>query len=891
MKLSLNWLNDFVDLSGISAKEIMNKLTLSTCEIEGFTETYSHLKQVQVAQIISVQKHPQADRLSVCQVKSDTGVINIVCGAPNVRPHMFVALAPVGTMLPLSDTENKGEVKIIEIRKAKIRGIESFGMLCSAQELQLEAIMTGMVNQDIGILDLEKFPIEKKKIEVGYILNHLFPFCDLIFEVDNKSITHRPDLWSHWGFARELSVLFKSPLKQNPLNLKPRRLNLKLPQKKIHIEEEAALAYYGFSISKVKIKASPLWMQARLINIGQRPINNVVDASNYVMFDVGQPTHAFSMGSLQEDTIHVLKNKEELGIQSFTTLDKEKRKLPLESILILDGPAIKKRVIALGGIMGAFSSGVQNTQNDDGIDSKSISQDFFIESACFPRNLIRKTISTLGLRTDAAQRFEKGLDPLQALPALYRVAYFIKQSCSEVEIGKLCGKVSRTPKLKIIRINLKQIRQRLGFTIRLEEIQKILTGLGFIVKWKEKKPEQLGNSNSMQKNKRVKDALDIDFQISVPSYRSNYDVNLPEDIVEELGRIYGYDNIPAKVPSGSLLPSPLPARKLLLREIQEYFAYSAHFSETYNYSFASSSQKDLFKNKNQILLKNPVFEHKNSLRTSLLPGLLEQAVVNQDRFIEVRLFEQGRIYFKKQDIASETQSELPQEENHITLLFMPELTDALKGKPEEKNAELLSHLIGLRQKMETILQRILGKDIQFSYSSSEEIQSKEREEHLLFLHPGSQILFSNSFVGILGSLGMLHPDWETRFLIKRPTLVANINFDSIYRAYQKSQKNRVKGYSSPSIYPNSNFEISLLMHIAEKTDVPLRHIQKMKIEAIQSMRYIKEYQGTPLLSDQKSVSYEISCGKRDATLKSEELQKILDEVVDHLRKKGFALRT
>ena len=362
MKLVRSWLSDFIDLSGISSQEIVKRLTLSTCELESAQENYTHLNEIQIASVLSVEKHPHADRLHVCRVKSSQGEQTIVCGAANVRPNMQAALAPVGSTLPVQSDEQAGSKpssKSFVIRKARIRGIESFGMLCSAKELQLDNIAAKAPSLEDGILDLEELAagdqprplslplplIDKKKMrQTGLPIARLFPFCDFVFEVENKSITHRPDLWSHWGFAKELSVLFQRPLRFDPLKIKLKKAMQNLPQKEIHIEKGAALGYYGLHVRKVRVVPSPLWMQGRLMNIGQRPINNIVDTSNYVMFDVGQPTHAFAAAKLKEKSIYVVQNKKAFGIDSFTALDKEKRKIPQEAVLIMDGPPQKNKL-------------------------------------------------------------------------------------------------------------------------------------------------------------------------------------------------------------------------------------------------------------------------------------------------------------------------------------------------------------------------------------------------------------------------------------------------------------------------------------------------------------------------------------------------------------------
>ena len=308
MKLSVNWLQDFIDISNIDIAELSNKLSLSSCEVDAYYENYAHLKKIEIAKIIEVKKHPHADRLHLCKVKTKNEILDIVCGASNVKENMWVALAPLGAKLPLEDS-------FLEIRKAKIRGLSSFGMLCSAKELGLDKVIDNLQDKD-GILDLSdlslRYPewLDPKKLILGDSLLEIFSFHDFILDIDNKSITHRPDLWSHFGFARELSLIFQKKLKYNPL-LEARPLSqypkIKDIEKQIevHIEKGAALAYFGLLLEEGVCTISPLWLQSRLINVGQRPINNLVDASNYILFAIGQPNHIFDRDRLEGSSIHI----------------------------------------------------------------------------------------------------------------------------------------------------------------------------------------------------------------------------------------------------------------------------------------------------------------------------------------------------------------------------------------------------------------------------------------------------------------------------------------------------------------------------------------------------------------------------------------------------------
>jgi phenylalanyl-tRNA synthetase beta chain len=512
MKLSLNWLNDYVDLSDVPVPELVDRLTLAVCEVEGVAETFAHLDQIHVAWIESLEKHPDADRLNVCRVRDGKHTHQIVCGAPNVRAGMFAPLAVVGARLPRPEAEGE----FLEIKPAKLRGVASNGMLCSPGELGLTPL-TGEVD---GLIDLDSLPGNTAgKLKHGTPLTELLPLRDTVLDIDNKSITHRPDLWCHFGFAREIAGLYGKKLIFDPLSKRAKRqpgTDAKLPSKKIVIETGAAKAYYGRSLAGVQIGPAPLYMQARLINVGQRPINNVVDASNYVMLELGQPNHTFDAKTLKSDTVTVAlanaaarpvggktsakdKTKSQTGgasafkRKSFTTLDGQAREVPENTILILDGPAgAHATPVALGGIMGGETSGVGDATTE-----------LFLESATFPRERIRPAIARLGLRTDSAQRFEKGQDPAKAKPALDRLAELIAESCPELRQGKTTGASPEKEQRNKITVPLSFLRARLGFDVTEKLVMDILTRLNFDVLVKGgKKNRAAGDESRATKEKR-----------------------------------------------------------------------------------------------------------------------------------------------------------------------------------------------------------------------------------------------------------------------------------------------------------------------------------------------------------------------------------------------------
>ncbi len=908
MKLSLNWLNDFIDLSGISAQEIAEKLTLSTCEVEDWKEVYSHLNRVVLAQVATVEQHPNADRLKLCRVKYRRKNFSVVCGATNVRPGMLAAFAPVGTLLP-------GGGEPLKIRQAVIRGVTSEGMLCSAAELELEQVFPGD-GLDNSIVDMGSFAWDENipdhitahnatahnaatrnvaahnattrssSLLLGSPLGDILPLVDTIFEVDNKSLTHRPDLWSHFGFARELAAIFERQLRFNPLE-QSYPTDRKLPRRNIHIQKGAALAYFGLHASGIEVGRSPFWMQARLINVGQRPINNVVDASNYLMFESGQPNHAFDTRSLRGKSLSVALTSKPASIPNFISLDGAKYSLQPGTVVISDGPLSKKRIVALGGVIGGIDSGV-----------KADTTQLFIESATFPRQHIRRAIVNLGLRTEAARRFEKGQDPAMAKPALFRLAQLLKMSCPALKVGVPTGAMPQRAARNRIRVGLDFLQKRLGFAISAAEVENVLTRLQFRIQSDLPLP-------NVRRGEYKRREYNLTFRITAPSFRSQYDITRAEDIVEELGRLYLYDNIQPTAPPAVLHTIPADEEGKLVRFICEYLVQAGGFNEVYNYSFISQEDNQLFKEGEPIELQNPLSAYKKELRLSQLPGLLRQIALNQDRYDEVRLFECGRTC-RRRSLSNKGSAGslgvLPttldyagpaDEKTELSLAYMSAHLSAHSSAhspthlsahwPAQLSGQAADHLLADFLGLRLLLERLFA-----SLSINFRAMDSEAAALPSYLHPRAALAFFGSEGCLLGHLGLLHPLLEQQFELKRGVILANFAFPSLYAACQKGRASLQ--YKPPSIYPASYFEVSVILPLNESSLRPAEVIHSLNHKYIRQVLYLTHYCGVPLPVDQKSVSYRISCASAEKTLSSQELQETLDTVCAELARRGYPLR-
>lgn len=863
MKLSLNWINDYTDLSNISTGELVNRLTLSTCEVDGVEETFAHLDQIVAARILDIKKHPDADKLSICTVDAGTlGVLKIVTGAKNVKAMTVVALAPIGAKIPKPDGES------LEIKQAKLRGEDSYGMLCSAGELGLEKILGEhdgiMILEDPGTEPMEE-AIHKSpnSVKPGTRLSELFPVHDTVLDIDNKSITHRPDLWCHFGFAREIAAVFRLKINYDPLEKVKLKEHKNLPEKEIVIEEGAAKAYFGLHVTGTRVEETPLWMKARLAAIGQKSINNIVDVSNYVMFELGQPNHAFDARTLKTGTITVARNGLHKKIQQFTTLDEETRPLPKDSIMILDGDAKTGEMVALGGIMGGLHSSIAPDTTD-----------LFLESATFPRERIRRTISSMQLRTDSSQRFEKGQDPLKAKPALARMVELLQETCPHLKAGVVTGSEPEGPVQNKIEITLEYLRERLGFRIKEKEVEDILGRLHFDVKSGENKKGE------------------IRFKLKAPTFRSQYDITIPEDIVEELGRIYGYDNIE---PSPSLAPVislNVNLERVLERNLKNFFIHNGHYHETHNYSFARPDDNEIF-GMTGLKILNPIMKDMDRMRLSQIPGIIRQAAGNQDRFSDVRLLELGRIYVKDPGLKK---NEIAVEQKHATMIHVPPFVRE-KGIHQDESY-LFKAFLNLRELIEEYLRETAGAfHIRFIEDAGKkpEVDAGKRESvydalrSTPYLHPGCAVKFvSDASEKIIAVAGILHPSFEKRYDLKRGAIVAQIYVDDIFPLFDVHRKRT--DYAPPSVFPDSTFELSLVMNSDDSTAAPVDIIRSLNIPELRKVDLLTVYRGEPLPEEKKSASFEVTCGRNNGTLSGDELQTIMDRMIEALAEKGFPLR-
>jgi phenylalanyl-tRNA synthetase beta chain len=582
MKIDLKWLKRYVQIPVDAAAlvEIFPKLGL---EVEG-TTTHSagFPSTLVVGEIIDIAAHPDADKLQVCKVKvDDKAPRQIVCGAKNFQLGDRVPVALPGTLMPEG----------FKIKSSKLRGVLSEGMMCSAREL-------GISNDHEGLLILQDKPA------IGTALQEIYPTEDVTFELETTS--NRGDLLSHWGIARELAAFFKKPLSPS-VSSYPESISCGAFSKKISISSPNAPYYCLFEIRDVTIGESPEWLQRDLKAIGLHPINNVVDITNWILFDCGQPLHAFDADKVDGDSIYVRQAKDGESLQ---TLDGQTRELTESTLVIAD----EQKILSIAGIMGGASSAIQKDTHH-----------ILLESAYFAPDSIRSSTRTFGLQSDSSYRFERDVDPGMTLETGKRAVQMILEICSGTLVGSLqVGQVPRNT--RSIDLDPSWLAQQCGCSLEPSTIKDNLTALGYEI-----------------------DASQATWQVSIPSYRA--DVSRPIDLVEEFLRIYGNENIPVSSPT-----FPVYHRKDT--PIADYFQEIAHYlchrgaTECYNDSFCSITEENILEKKDSSLLElgNPIVENQSHLRFSLIPGLLDTLRHNlQNKNDLSNPFENGHIFIPNEN--------------------------------------------------------------------------------------------------------------------------------------------------------------------------------------------------------------------------------------------------
>ena len=602
MKFTIDWLKQYVDLT-ISPQELADRLTMAGLEVDGVVTLFSDLDGVKVAEILSVTPHPDADRLVLCQVAVGEEQMQIVCGAPNARAGLFTAVALPGAVLPSG----------LVIKKSKIRGQASHGMLCSEKDL-------GISESHAGIMELDWLS------RSGENLVDVLALADTMIEVDLTP--NRPDCTSVIGIGREAAAFCNTALKL-PVGKAdtPSLTGTDIPFR-VTVEDSDCTRYAARLLKNISIGPSPWWLKKRLLSVGLRPINNVVDVTNFVMLEYGQPLHAFDFSKLAAGAIVVRKPRQG---ETLTTLDGSVRQLDADMMLICDG----EKPVAVAGVMGGENSEV---------DAKTT--EVLLESACFNPVSVRRTARKLNMATDASYRFERGVDPLLAPVALERAVRLLCLVAGATVVADGVDWADGVCRRDCIALRVTKTNDLLGSAFKSEEIAALLAGI------------EIESS-----------LLDPDtLQVTPPSFR--VDLEREIDLIEEVARLKGYNEFPHTmplVPMSAALPDP--ARQL--RKDISSIMVSLGFYEAINYSFVDPRHFDMLglaeddPGRQTVKLLNPLAEDQSVLRTLLLPGLLENVRRNVNHQVpDVRLFETGKCFVPAREATQQ-----PEEETWLTAVI------------------------------------------------------------------------------------------------------------------------------------------------------------------------------------------------------------------------------
>ena len=841
MKLSYNWLSEFVKLDDIDPDEVRLKLTMSTAEIESVEEAGSGLEGVVVGRIVEVKRHPDSDHLFVTKVDTGKEVLNVISGAPNTRKDALVPVATIGTRLPGGVT----------VKKAKLRGVDSYGMVCSEKEL-------GVSDDHSGLWILEGEGVDLSLLVPGTPLSKLFPLRDHVIEIDNKSLTNRPDLWGHYGFARELAAVFGRALKPVYPPRAVEAVRSAKGERSIRLEirdPDLCPRYTAIMLDGIRVQKSPWWVRRRLSLLGVRPIYNIVDVTNYVMLEIGQPLHAFDARFIAESTIVVRRAGEG---ERFTTLDGTERSLTKETLLIAD----PQKAVAVAGVMGGLNSEIGDATHA-----------IIIESANFNPGSIRRTMVRLGLRTEASNRFEKSLDPELTLSGIIGSAAMIRELLPE---ARICSPLADAgyAGFKPVRLRLDTgwAAKLLGVPVEKTKIKEILSSLSFGV------------------HDEGEDVLDV----SVPSFRATKDVSIPQDLVEEVGRIYGYGNISPAHPLITNTPPHRDEMVSFIRTLKQTFAGALALSEVYTYSYLEDKLLDLFYAEGTpfVTLRNPVSADMSRMRRSLIPGLYGLIERNAGFREELSVFEVGSIYNPEKENLSKAGAPkgfLPEERKTAAALILRREGDLpvffeLKGR-----LELLFRRLGVPDAEPVGVERAGG------FVASLDLANLGISGRGTAAFNSARAALLASGETCFGIVAELNP-----FCLKKAGLdygryrAAVFELDlGLLLAVQKEAETRKKYLRIPR-YP----EVLLAHAIVVDEEVAVREVRGFILSCgvqpghsiLKRVELFDIYRGKPLSEGKKSLAFNFYYGSDERTLTEEESKRVHEKIAEHLKGRGWELR-
>ncbi|NPC93668.1 phenylalanine--tRNA ligase subunit beta [Bacillus sp. WMMC1349] len=794
MFVSYKWLEEYVDLDGMNPEILAEKITRSGIEVEGIEYKGEGIKGVVIGHVLEREQHPNADKLNKCLV--DIGVdepVQIICGAPNVDKGQKVAVATVGAVLP-------GNFKI---KKAKLRGEASHGMICSLQELGIqgklvpkeyaEGIFVFPSETETGTNALENLALDDAVLELGLTPN-------------------RADAMNMLGVAYEVAAILGRKVKIPEISYQAGNekaadyISVKIDDKK------ANPLYAAKMIKDVKIGPSPLWMQTKLINAGIRPHNNVVDITNFVLLEYGQPLHAFDYHRFGSKEVVVRKAFEN---ETIVTLDEQERTLTPEHLVITNGSIPQ----AVAGVMGGAESEVRE-------DTTMI----LLEAAYFNGQTVRKASKDFGLRSESSIRFEKGIDPARVLLAAERAADLISQYAGGVVLEGTVVEDHLAIKENTISLSSEKVTKVLGMSISQEEMVHIFEKLGFSIQTSE-----------------------VDLIVTVPSRRG--DITIEEDLIEEVARLYGYDNIPSTLPELTGFAGGLTSYQAKRRKVRR-FLEGAGLSQAITYSLTNDKKATAFSLEKSFktFLSLPMSEERSVLRQSLLPNLLDSAAYNLARQSDsVAFYEIGSVFYKVEEQTK------PVEKEHVA-----GAVTGLWHKNLWQGEKKLVDFFVMKGLVEGLLEKLgIHEGIEF-------VQSERKE-----LHPGrtANILYNGALVGFIGQL---HPFFEKELDLPE-TYIFELDLHELFALDVADIT-----YTAIPRYPSVTRDIALVVS-KEITSGQLEDvIKKAGGKLLNEVHVFDVYEGEHMEKGKKSVAFSLQYLNPEQTLTEEEVTEIHSQVLKAL---------
>lgn len=805
MRTSLEWIRSMVPELSCTAQEYMDAMTLSGSKVEGYEELDADLEKIVIGQIEKIEKHPDADKLIICQVNVGTGEnIQIVTGAPNVKEGDKVPVVLDGGRVA-GGHDGKKTPGGVKIKKGKLRGVESFGMMCSIEELGSTKDMYPEAPEYGIYIFAEDAVVGADAVEALGLHNSVFEY---------EITSNRVDCFGIIGLAREAAATFRKEFHPPVVTATGNNEDVN-DYVKVSVEDTKLCPRYTARVVKnIKIAPSPEWMQRRLAAQGIRPINNIVDITNYVMEEYGQPMHAYDLDTIAGHQIVV--KRAEKG-QKFVTLDGQERTLDDSVLMICDG----EKAIGIAGIMGGENSMITD-------DVKTM----LFEAACFDGTNIRLSSKKVGLRTDASGKFEKGLDPNNAIEAMNRACQLIEELGAGEVVGGVVDVYTTVKEGRNIPFEPEKYNRLLGTDIAPE------TMLDYF--------KMLDLGYDKEKN-----------EILVPSWRQ--DLECDADIAEEVARFYGYDKIPTSLPSGEATTGKL-SFKLRVEKLARDIAEFCGFSQAMTYSFESPKVFDKLllpadsPLRETVVITNPLGEDFSIMRTVSLNGMLASLATNYNRRNQnVRLYELGNIYLPKQTPVTE----LPEERMQFTLGMYGEGDFyTMKGVVEE-----LFDKLGMHEKAE--------------YDPSDKKP---------FLHPGRQadIVYHGNVIGYLGEI---HPTVAANYAIKERVYVAVLDMPYIveYASFDRKYRGIAK-------FPAVTRDLSMVV----PKEVLAGDIEKVFDEKggqyLERYALFDIYEGAQIKRGYKSIAYTLTFRAQDKTLEDADIQNAMNKILKKLEELGIELR-